>query len=208
MSFKTKKYEIIRNAISKELATFSFNYLLLKSRAVDHMLSTKHILTKDCAKNNYGHFSDRQAIGSYSVYGDPLIETLLMKLLVPIQVITRSKLVPCYGYSRLYEKGAILKRHTDRPSCETSATLHLGGDPWKIYLQISKKDIGIHLTPGDMLVYDGVTIEHERKRFTGEAHGQAFLHYNNIKGKYGKKNKFDGRAWLGLPYCFKHGLTK
>ena len=28
----------------------------------------------------------------------------------------------------------ILKRHKDRPSCEISTTLNLGGDPWPIFI--------------------------------------------------------------------------
>ena len=34
MIFKTQKYQVIKNAISKELANFIFNYFLLKRDAV------------------------------------------------------------------------------------------------------------------------------------------------------------------------------
>ena len=203
MSYNTDKYEIIPSALSKDMAAFCFNYLLLKRRAVKYMIETKHIKNKDHPKTTYGHFTDPQVMGVYSCYADPVIETLLMKLLSKIQIITRTDLVPCYGYTRLYEKGAILPHHIDRKSCEVSTTLHLGGDPWIMYLVFKKKTIEINLTPGDMLVYDGASIRHGRHRFTGEAHGQAFLHYNNIKGKWGKKNQFDRRPCLGLPLIFR-----
>ena len=32
------------------------------------------------------------------------------------------------------KKVMILKRHKDRPSCEISTTLNLGGDPWPIFI--------------------------------------------------------------------------
>ena len=37
MIFKTQKYQVIKNAISKELANFIFNYFLLKRDAVAWM---------------------------------------------------------------------------------------------------------------------------------------------------------------------------
>ena len=45
-----------------------------------------------------------------------------------------------YSYTRKYERGAFLTAHTDRPSCEISATLCLDyqtddNTPWKIWLQ-------------------------------------------------------------------------
>ena len=49
-------------------------------------------------------------------------------------------LVETYSYTRKYERGAYLTSHTDRPSCEISATLCLDyqtddNKPWKIWLQ-------------------------------------------------------------------------
>ena len=32
------------------------------------------------------------------------------------------------------KNGDILKRHKDRPSCEISTTINLGGDPWPIFI--------------------------------------------------------------------------
>ena len=38
MNFKTKKYQVIKGAISKELANFIFNYMMLQRDVVDFML--------------------------------------------------------------------------------------------------------------------------------------------------------------------------
>ena len=38
-------------------------------------------------------------------------------------------------------------------------------------------------------------MEHWREEFQGDVSGQVFLHYN----EFGSKNKYDGRAMLGIP---------
>ena len=43
MSFKEKKYTIIKKAISYELANFGYNYLLLKREAVAWMHQNNYI---------------------------------------------------------------------------------------------------------------------------------------------------------------------
>ena len=43
MSFKEKKYIVIRNAISYELANFGYNYLLLKREAVKWMYDNNYL---------------------------------------------------------------------------------------------------------------------------------------------------------------------
>ena len=43
MSFKTKKYQVIRGALSKELANFIFNYMMLQRDAVDLMVKNNKV---------------------------------------------------------------------------------------------------------------------------------------------------------------------
>jgi hypothetical protein len=43
MSFKTKKYQVIRGALSKELANFIFNYMMLQRDAVDFMMKNNKV---------------------------------------------------------------------------------------------------------------------------------------------------------------------
>jgi len=134
MSFKTKKYQVIRGALSKELSNFILNYMLLQRDAVDFMM--KH--NKLNPHNPFiGTRADKQIPGAYSKYGDWVMETLLMYMIPIMKAKTGMELVPTYSYTRLYEKGNILHRHKDRPSCEISTTLHLGGDEWPIFLDPS-----------------------------------------------------------------------
>ena len=192
MSFKTKKYQVIRQALSQELANFIFNYMLVQRDAVDFMM--KHNIVEP----NFftGRRGDPQVSGCYAKYSDWVMETLLIYMMPVIKAKTKLELVPTYTYTRLYEKGNVLKRHKDRPSCEVSTTLHLGGNEWDIYLEPNNK---ISLKVGDMLIYAGCDLEHWREPFEGDICSQVFLHYNHANGPYAKTNLMDGRMLLGLP---------
>ena len=211
--FKEKKYIVIRNAISYELVNFAFNYLLLKRDAVDFSYKN-NLLSKFTP--GYGTWEDRQVPNTYSIYSDFFMETLLMKVLPSMEKHTGLRLVPCYSYVRAYKKGDILRRHKDRPGCEISTTLHLGGDKWPIYMDATGADSvideykNIHkpnapkgtpvdLEVGDMLVYRGCELEHWRTPLEGNLCVQVFLHYNDIDGPFGSQNKFDKRPLLGIP---------
>ena len=211
MNFQEKKYQVIKNAVSYELANFIFNYFLLKRDAVKYMYEKN--ITYDTGL--LGTWTDKQVPNTYSIYGDPVFDTLLMKVLPVMKQETGLELIPTYSYARIYKQGDILKRHKDRPSCEISTTLNLGGTPWPIFIDGTGADNvideykNIHkpnapegtkvlLEVGDMLVYSGCELEHWREPLEGETCGQVFLHYNHVNGPFADKNKFDGRPLLGI----------
>ena len=200
------KYQVIKNAVSFELANFIFNYFLLKRDAVEFMY--KHNIIYD--NSMFGTWTDQQVPNTYSHYADMVMETLLMKVLPKMQQETGLQLIPTYSYARIYKRGDILKRHKDRPSCEISTTLNLGGSSWPIFIDgtgannVIDEDKNIVkpgapegtkvlLDVGDMLVYSGCELEHWREPFDGAICGQVFLHYNHVNGPVAEKNKFDGR---------------
>jgi hypothetical protein len=197
--FILNKYQVIKNAISYELANFVFNYFLLKRDAVNYMYNNNII-----AENSlFGTWKDRQVPNVYANYADFAMETLLMKVMPIMKKETNLDLIPTYSYARVYEKGSILKRHKDRPSCEISTTLNLGGDPWSIFIDPTGSNnapagIKVDLEPGDMLVYSGCELEHWREEFTGNICAQVFLHYNNLNGPFKDNNLYDKRPLLGL----------
>ena len=184
-------YKVVKQAINYELANFLFNYFLLKREAVAHMYDTN--MTYDSGL--LGTWKDDQIPNTYSIYGDPAFDTLLMKVLPIMKRETGLEVVPTYSYARLYKHGDELKRHKDRPSCEISTTINLGGESWSIFLEGTE----ILLNIGDMLIYEGCKLEHWREPFEGENCGQVFLHYNNVNGPNSDINIFDGREKLGLP---------
>ena len=214
MSFKTKKYQVIKGALSKELANFIFNYMMLQRDAVDFMMKNNKV---NPVNPFIGTRTDRQVPGAYSKYADWVMETLLMYMIPVMKAKTGMDLVPTYSYTRLYEKGNILHRHKDRPSCEISTTLHLGGDEWPIFLDPTGADnilsgretttvikpgapkgIQVDLKVGDMLIYSGCELEHWRDPFQGTVCSQVFLHYNHANGPFAKTNMFDKRPLLGI----------
>ena len=122
------KYQVIKGALSYELANFIFNYFLLKRDAVDWMY--KNNITYDTGI--LGTWSDQQVPNTYSHYADQVMETLLVKMLPVMAKETGLNLIPTYSYARIYKKGDILRRHKDRPSFGSKCTsLHssFGGFP-------------------------------------------------------------------------------
>ena len=216
MSFQKNKYCVIKEAIPKQIAEFVYNYFLLKRQVARTFFDTKYISP---FTTEFGVWNDKQVPNTYSHYSDIAMETLLLRCLPVMEKTTKLKLNPTYSYARIYKTGDILHRHKDRFSCEISTTLNLGGDPWPIHLEPKKnvgipdgkkytvssnnKGISINLKPGDMLVYQGMVLEHWREEFQGDNCAQVFLHYNNQKSKDADKNIYDKRKHLGLPSWFK-----
>tara|TARA_E500000331_G_scaffold32650_1_gene27324 strand:+ start:180 stop:644 length:465 start_codon:yes stop_codon:yes gene_type:complete len=137
MSFKKNKYQVIRGAISKEVADIAYRYLQISAEADNWMIDN---YVTHAGNPLLGRFNDVQVPGSYAKYSDRLMETLLVKTIDVMQKKTGLKLVPTYSYTRLYRKGNILRRHKDRPSCEISTTLNLGGDAWPIFIDPTGSD--------------------------------------------------------------------
>ena len=215
MSFKRKKYLVIRKAISKDMANFIYGYFMMKRRVTKKFLEDRYISPFE---TGWGTWTDEQIPNTYSHFADMVMETLLEKVKPRMEKETKLKLIPTYSYARIYKKGDILKRHKDRFSCEISTTMFLGGDPWDLYLEPNKnvgkapegpyvpsthKGIKVTLKPGDMLIYSGCELEHWREAFQGQNCAQVFLHYNKAGSPEAEQNKFDRRPFLGLPFWFK-----
>ena len=216
MSFQKNKYCVIKEAIPKQIAEFVYNYFLMKRQVARTFFDTRYISP---FTTEFGVWNDEQVPNTYSHYADIAMETLLLRCLPIMEKTTKLKLNPTYSYARIYKTGDVLHRHKDRFSCEISTTLNLGGDPWPIHLEPKKnvgipdgkkytasstnKGISINLKPGDMLVYQGMVLEHWREEFQGDNCAQVFLHYNNQKSKNADKNIYDGRKHLGLSSWYK-----
>ena len=212
--FKENGYVKIEKFISEELASYLYTYI---------KQATRRLLWAEQKLNNFdeqvfGTFTDPQAHGDYSKYGDPAIDSLLEHKLNTAIYATGVNLIPTYSYHRLYTTDTILKRHKDRPSCEISATVCLGYDTsnvdsnvypnynWPMFVGPKTGEIGtegtpIQLKPGDAIFYRGCQVEHWREPFLGKNHAQAFLHYNEKDGEYNRL--FDLRPELGLPGSFR-----
>jgi len=221
--FDKNSYVVIKDFISKEICNLLYEKIKLSAKNLAFMLHYEDYIKKEIKfkldKNVtfyenidqiYGRFNDKQALGDYSKYGDPVFDTLLKINMNKLEDILCKKLYPTYTYHRLYTTGTILERHKDRPSCEISATVCLGFDTsnlnekynWKIYVEKNEEEKGIELEPGDMLIYRGCDIDHWREPFKGLNHAQVFLHFNENKDSF--ENLNDGRNELGLNEFFRY----
>lgn len=140
---------------------------------------------------------DDQCQLSSSVYADTVNSEYQELYRNKLENLIGYTLHPTYNYCRVYSPKEILKRHSDRPSCEISITATLEYDtfddePWDLYVE---PDIKIKLYPGDALVYKGCEIEHWREKFIGVYQTQVFMHYVDANGPYAGC-KYDFRTSL------------
>jgi len=179
---------------------------------------------------------DEQCPTSQAIHGAAVFDSLLEQLLPHFEIASGKKLLPTYAYARLYAPGEELKVHTDRPSCEISATLTLGfdGDPWPIYMgdygdEVTGREVitqqgetkwlinesEIIMQPGDAVLYRGMEKVHWRNPYKeGKWQAQVFLHYVDANGphaewKYDKRPKLSHHSDPDYTYLFySDALTK
>lgn len=144
---------------------------------------------------------DEQCPSSEAIHGAPVFDKLLVDLLPHFEQASGKRLFPTYSYARLYKTGEKLKIHTDRESCEISATITLGfdGEAWAIYMgdEGGENASKIKMDVGDAVLYRGMEKHHWRKKFKGNWQAQVFLHYVDADGPH-KEWKFDKRPGLNL----------
>ena len=97
--FKKKKYTIIRQAISKDLACFVANYFSMQKQVYDTCRKSRYFSPFE---NILGYYEepDGQIPNTYSHYADIAMETLMLKCQPQMEKITGLKLYPAYTYAR------------------------------------------------------------------------------------------------------------
>jgi len=208
--FEENKWVKIDNFIDSNMANLLYHHTQLETARLN-WYEENNIQTH---KDIHGTFTDKQAPGDFSKYGDAIMDTLLSLSLEQMHTLTGYNLTPTYSYHRLYTKGTELEIHKDRPSCEISTTLCLGYDnsnidvskypdwDWPLFIKEKNGDeTPIHMKPGDMIIYRGCELKHWREPYWGKNHAQVFLHYNEKNGQYDIPN--DGRPILGMSSTFR-----
>ena len=189
-NLKQNGYYLFRQLLNTELAQAFYEYLALKKMVWQ---------TINKEDERLGGWGDEVVNNVYGIYGDPMFETILLKVMPTVEKIAGKKIYPTYSFVRLYETDNVMKAHKDRPECEYSITLNLGGDVWPFKLvDLNKKEKSYELSPGDAIIYQGTKVYHWRDKFKGRYCGQAFLHYSSKE-----KLRFDTRPHMGLPVSFK-----
>lgn len=162
---KDFRYKVIKNFLSEDQIKLFCIYCEIK-----------HRLNLTSFDYNQGKNGDTY------IYGDPIMEALMLNKQKLIEKETGKKLLATYSYWRCYTKYAVLEKHIDRPSCEISTTVFIGGDTddWPIYMDGKP----MCLQRGDAAIYLGRDVPHYRDEFKGDHQFQAFLHYVDADGKY------------------------
>jgi len=131
------------------------------------------------------YIKDDQAPNSPAVYNfKPFLELLCQKI-NEVSSLIEEAVLPTYTYARIYKNGEVLNRHRDRPACEISLTIHIGGDAaWDIGIQKpSGEELSLDLKQGDAMLYLGCVADHWRDTpFSGQNYSQVFLHYVRSNG--------------------------
>ena len=191
MTFLENKYVVVRDVLNDmTVSLLQFQSKMLE----DVMCYNKSTLP------GLFPFGDTQSPNSFSFYGALFTESLLLLLKPVIEAHVGVELFPTYSYMRIYYKDAILEKHTDRPSCEYSATLCIQCDkenPWPISFHSNGLDQSLILNQGDLCIYKGDELPHWREPSPYDNHIQVFLHFVGKNGPF-SDFKFDKRPKLGI----------
>jgi len=162
------KYGVIKNLISEDL----------RNQMIDRM-----DLFKDHAMYMKEE-DDTKGLKRPAYYG--LFNSIQLHILPEVEKYFKVELLPTYNYSRIYQNGSTLLRHTDRKACECSITVNLYQEngSWPIWMEYDNNRSEINLEPGDAAWYKGCEVLHWREENTKGKIYQTFMHYVDKNGKY------------------------
>ena len=134
--------------------------------------------------DDFEHIEEEDQVeGSLARYWHPQYRKIHSDIRLIIEKEIGRKLYNTYYYDRFYFPGQELKRHTDRPSCEISVTIHVSTNivqKWPFWIKTPDiyddekseveeygKNVSINLDAGDGVLYKGCERPHWRDRMPG-----------------------------------------
>ena len=151
--------------------------------------------------------NEKPAYEFYS-YKHPTVMGFHWALTARVREAVGRRLTPTYAYFRVYQKGDILKVHSDRPSCEHSLSLLLAysdDQVWNFDIGSQHYDYdaasalratsdfgdepfsSLALSPGDAVLYRGVNRRHGRTQPNpNQWSAHLFLHWVDTDGPFGE----------------------
>ena len=174
-----------------------FKYIAVKNFIDDSVIKILETYTNMNHRLNLRPYPQDHEMNNYEtgIYGDRLMESIMLNKQSHVEKITGKKLLPTYSYWRMYTNLGTLPKYHDRESCEISVSFNIAtkGEDWPIYMDGNP----VYTKPGDAVIYLGAKIKHYRKEFKGDYSSQCFLHYVDKDGPYTDFAK-DKRAYYGL----------
>ena len=125
---------------------------------------------------------ETQVNGSVARYWHPQYRKIHSEIRLILEQVIGRKLYNTYYYDRFYFPGQELKKHTDRPACEISVTIHVSTnikESWPIWIKTpdtfedktmkiaNGENRFVHLEAGDGMVYKGCERPHWRDPMPG-----------------------------------------
>ena len=127
---------------------------------------------------------ETQVNGSVARYWHPQYRKIHSEIRLILEQAIGRKLYNTYYYDRFYFPGQELKKHTDRPACEISVTIHVSTnikESWPIWIKTpdtfedktmktliaSGENRFVHLEAGDGMIYKGCERPHWRDPMPG-----------------------------------------
>lgn len=191
MSYSKHGFEVVRGYINQQtLEYINYNIDIFRER---NRFTNNGI-------EQLGEVSfEEETLYCFNKYGLLFTESLLCILHNKIEQVTNKRLYKTYSIVREYVKGQRLPFHSDRPSCEISATVQLksmGQWPFEIFDKDGQKH-SIVLNDGDFIIYNGAQVHGRQQSCVYEEHLQCFLHWVDADGQYSHL-KYDQRESLGV----------
>lgn len=193
--FEENGYVVIRNALHPQTIILVRNELKMV-RDCFHYYKEMNYVPDDFSEE------DTTVPNAFSHYAPFCSESLSLLFASNMEKVVNKRLIPTFSYYRIMYNGAYMKKHTDRPTCQYSASICISQETDHVYPLYMKNYKGetraLILFPGDMVVYHGTKVEHWRDVYEGNEHIQTFIHYVDVDGPYAKL-ALDGRQMMGLP---------
>ena len=152
--FQTQGYVVLRNFIPKVIVDMTMDTW----KTIEHNEEWNDTIFE--RENDIIHDSPKESLRkSQGCHTFPPAVALHRWLRDNLANVFDMDLVETYSYSRKYDRGAYLKAHSDRPSCEISATICLNyksddNTPWKIWVQNDKNYVSLARGSGQDAFFD------------------------------------------------------
>ncbi|MET0647801.1 MAG: hypothetical protein ABW208_14390 [Pyrinomonadaceae bacterium] len=129
--------------------------------------------------------SGKEAVDRHVMHNEPVARFVHQQINALINQIVPAPVKPSYCYLSVYQPGAVLPRHIDRPQCVWNLSLLIDNDPdvqiddaWPIYLEVEGEAREVRLDLGDAVLYRGTEIPHWREALPeGQRSTLIFCHF-------------------------------